>query len=398
LGGLFAAHLLRAIGWDVAVFEQESGDLAGRGAGIGTHEALFQVMKHIGLRIDDSMGVLTRSYTALNREGSIVCDVAVRRTMSAWPRFYRPLKDHLPAVCYHFGKRLKHVEPDRKGVTAMFTDGSHMSADLLIGADGNRSTVRNQFLPEIKPAYAGYIAWRAIVPEERLCHETRELLIERFVFCLIDGQLVLAYPVPLYAGDRRAYNVVWYCPTDPDTLNHLCTDAQGRRHPGSIPPPLIRPEVVARAKQAARTRLAPQIAEIVTHADQLFFQPIDDLASSSLVFANVVLLGDAAFVARPHVGAGVTKAALDAVCLAEAIAVDRDLTAALARYDQERQTFGLWAVNRGRQLAACAGLGGAPQEAPERTSREPSDRFMREHIATISDIHRLTANAAVFSA
>ncbi|WP_368735033.1 FAD-dependent monooxygenase, partial [Serratia marcescens] len=68
------------------------------------------------------------------------------------------------------------------------------------------------------------------------------------------------------------------------------------------------------------------------------FQPIYDLESPRLAFGRVVLLGDAAFVARPHVGAGVTKAALDAACLADAIAAaDGMLEPALARYDIERR-------------------------------------------------------------
>jgi len=71
----------------------------------------------------------------------------------------------------------------------------------------------------------------------------------------------------------------------------------------------------------------------------------------------VAVLGDAAFVARPHVGAGVTKAALDALCLVEAIsAAGGDLEAALARYDRERCRFGDWIVGRGRDLGASIGV------------------------------------------
>lgn len=402
LGGLFAAHLLRSVGWDVIVFEQESSDLAGRGAGIGTHDALLRVMSRIGLRIEHSMSVETRCYACLNSAGSIVREVPSRRTMSAWACFYRPLKDHLPAECCHFGMRLKRVEPEADGIAAVFADGSRMHADLLIGADGHRSTVRNQFLPEVKPTYAGYIAWRAIIPQDKLRDETRELLVERYVFCLADDQWALAYPVPINHGDLRSgppgYNVVWYRPTDIDTLNRLCTDAHGQQHVGSIPPPLIRPEVVAQAKQAACALLAPQIAEIITHSEQLFFQPIYDLDSPCLVFANAVLLGDAAFIARPHVGAGVTKAALDAVCLADAIAANKhDLNAALACYDRERQTFGRWVVNRGRQLGACLRSAGAPP-CSERDDLHRAERVMREHIATATAIHNLTAGVAVKSA
>jgi 2-polyprenyl-6-methoxyphenol hydroxylase-like FAD-dependent oxidoreductase len=402
LGGLFIAHLLRAVGWDVVVFEQEGGDLAGRGAGIGTHDALHQVMARIGVPIEHTIGVMTRCYTCLDKAGSVFREVALRRTMSAWACFYRPLKDHLPSECCHFGMRLTRVEPDARDVTALFADGSRLRADLLIGADGHRSTVRSQFLPEVNPTYAGYIAWRALVSENRLRDETGELLTERYVFCLADRQLALAYPVPKNQGDPRpgryGFNVVWYRPTDMDTLNQLCTDSEGRQHFGSIPPPLIRPEVVARAKEAACAQLAPQIAEIIVQSEQLFFQPIYDLDSPRLVFANVALLGDAAFVARPHVGAGVTKAALDAVCLADTIAANEgDLNAALACYDRERQRFGRWVVNRGRQLGACLELGCTPQPF-ERDERGRADRVMREHIATTVDIHNLTAGITAKSA
>ena len=396
LGGLFSAHLLRAVGWDVDVFEQETGDLAGRGAGIGTHDALHQVMARIGVPIERTMAVVTRCYTCLDDAGNIFREVPSQRTMSAWASFYRPLKAHLPAECCHFGMRLTRVEPDRTGIAAVFADGSRISADVLIGADGHRSTVRSQFLYNVKPTYAGYIAWRAMVPEDRLRDETRAMLSERYVFYLADNQMALVYPVPNNQGDPRlgrySFNVVWYRTTDTDTLNQLCTDSQGRQHLGSIPPPLIRPEVVAQAKEAACALLAPQIAEIVMQSKQLFFQPIYDLDSPRLVFGNAVLLGDAAFVARPHVGAGVTKAALDAVGLADAIAAhEGDLNAALVRYDRERRMFGRWVVNRGRQLGAYLELG-PPSQPFERDERQRVERVMREHIATTVAIHDMTVD------
>jgi len=106
----------------------------------------------------------------------------------------------------------------------------------------------------------------------------------------------------------------------------------------AIPPPLITPEVVAEMRAEAKALLAPQIYEIVERAPQPFFQAIFDLESPRMAVGRVVLLGDAAFVARPHVGMGVTKAALDAQCLAQAItAAPGDLMAALARYDAERR-------------------------------------------------------------
>ena len=67
---------------------------------------------------------------------------------------------------------------------------------------------------------------------------------------------------------------------------------------------------------------------------------------------RVVLLGDAAFVARPHVGAGVTKAAVDATCLADALAAHGDLDAALRHYETLTIRLGRALVARGRRLGA----------------------------------------------
>ena len=66
--------------------------------------------------------------------------------------------------------------------------------------------------------------------------------------------------------------------------------------------------------------LAPQFNAMVALCEQPFLQPIYDLEVPRMAFGRVAILGDAAFVARPHVGAGVAKAAEDALALADALA------------------------------------------------------------------------------
>jgi 2-polyprenyl-6-methoxyphenol hydroxylase-like FAD-dependent oxidoreductase len=353
LGGLFAAHLLRSTGWDVCVFERNAEDLTGRGAGLSTHPQLIDILRRIGIDFDESMGTKIGSIICLDRSGRVYLKTATARIMSSWGRLYRSLRDAFPSERYCLGRLLQRVEQDADGVTAVFADGSRTHGDLLVAADGGRSTVREQFLPALQTDYAGYVAWRAMLDETDIPRDIRAEIFEHYTFCLPEGELCLAYPVPGRNNEtqvgRRAYNIVWYRPADPErTLPDLCTDSQGRCHGTTIAPPLIRPEVVAAINRSARTLLAPQIAEIFARTAQPFFQPIFDLAPSNMVFGRVTLLGDAAFVARPHVGAGVTKAALDAASLADALA-SGDIGAGLKRYEREQQPFGRGLVALGRQ-------------------------------------------------
>src|SRR5204863_5348175 len=167
---------------------------------------------------------------------------------------------------YRLGKSLVRLEQDADGVTAQFADGTRARGDLLIGADGVRSTVREQLLSDVVPQYAGYVAWRAMLDESEVPPDIRAEIFERYTFCLPEGELFLAYPVPGRNNEtepgQRAYNIVWYRPTHPDKLADFCTDATGRRHGTTIAPPLIRAEVIAAVKAEARALVAPQVAEI----------------------------------------------------------------------------------------------------------------------------------------
>ena len=103
----------------------------------------------------------------------------------------------------------------------------------------------------------------------------------------------------------------------------MLTDASGRTHALGIPPPLVRAEVIAALREASRALLAPQLDEVVRLTPQPFLQPIYDVETPRMAVGRVAILGDAAFLARPHVAAGVTKAAEDAMALADALRARR---------------------------------------------------------------------------
>lgn len=358
LGGLFAANLLLRAGWDVQVFEHSRDDLVGRGAGIITHPELFECLARIGIPLDESFGVDIPERVVFDRTGAAVATAKIPQCLTTWGRLYELLKSAFPSQRYHLEHSVTRVEELPGRVVAYFANGSAAEGHLLIGADGIRSKVRSQLLPEVHARYVGYVAWRGLAGELTLDPAVHRDLFPRFGFSLAAREHMLGYPVAGFTRStrpgERCYNFVWYRPADESrAYPDICTDIHGHRHEMSVPPPLVRPDVVAAVRRAADDHLAPQFAEVVRKTEQPFFQAIYDLQTSAMALGRVCLIGDAAFVARPHCGMGVTKAAGDAMALADALAQTRyDVPEALRVYEKLRLNFGAAVVAHGRELGA----------------------------------------------
>jgi 2-polyprenyl-6-methoxyphenol hydroxylase-like FAD-dependent oxidoreductase len=366
MSGLLAGIMLRRRGWTVDIFERVESELAGRGAGIVAQTELIARLKALRLETD-GLGILTRTRLLLDIDGHVTLQTECPQVLTAWERVYRVLRDAFPAERYHRGRGFKAFEQTKEGVLAHMTDGESVEADVLVGADGLRSTVRGQCLPDVVPLYAGYCAWRALLPESAIPPALHRELFDSMAFCLPPGEQCVFYPVAGPNGDLRAghrrYNVVWYRPADEHTeLPWLLTDDSGVTHSVSIPPPLIRRDAVAAMRAAAERLLPPQFRAIVRLIDEPILQPIYDLESPRLAFGRVAIVGDAAFVARPHVAAGVSKAADDAAALAEALDAG-DVESALHRFEAERLPVGKKIIERARHLGAYLQ---ATQSAEER--------------------------------
>ena len=340
VAGLMTALLLRRIDWDVTVYERAVGDLAGRGAGLGVSMELLDVMARCGAAFDRSSGVAQQAHVWMEKDGSIAYEHRRNLMASAWARVYQPLRAALPAAAYRQGVALERIEED----TAVFADGTRERADLIVGADGVHSTVRRQYLPQVQPRFANYVAWRSIVPDAEVPAETIKAVTGRIVFCFPPGEMLLCMRVP------GGVYFIWYR-TVAD-LGELFTDASGRNHGLSIPPPLIRPEFIAEMKAHALEMLPAPIAAAVQKAPQPLLQAISDMESPRMTFDRVALAGDAAFVVRPHVAGGAGKAAMDARCLADSLGSEPTIEKALARYDAIQHDFGTRIVRHSRYLGA----------------------------------------------
>src|SRR5262249_54378752 len=147
------------------------------------------------------------------------------------------------------------VEQNGSEVLVHFAEGREERADLVIGGDGIRSGVRAIIAPQVQPIYAGYYIWRGAPNEADLSPATLASIFPHFVFFLPERQQVIGYPISGFDNDlrpgNRRYNFIWYRVGDANQLKEMCIDREGRQHEFSVPPPLVRDDLIARMRAEA---------------------------------------------------------------------------------------------------------------------------------------------------
>jgi len=384
MSGLFSAAFLQGIGWDVDVYERSSVELVGRGAGITVHPELVEALEASGAGTRD-LGVEVHKRIAIDRDGRITAERSLRQTLTSWDRLQRLLRETIDEAHYHLGCTFARVDQDGRGVRVQFADGVVESGDILIGGDGIRSRVRAQMAPQLQPVYAGYFIWRGAPNEADLAPETLRDVFPVFTFHLPERQQVIGYPIAgldndLRAG-RRRYNFIWYRVADAARLRDMYVDEKGVQHDYSVPPPLVRRDLIAAMREDARAILPPALLDCLAKIRQPFFTPIYDFAAPGIVFGRVAMVGDAAANARPHMGFGMAKAGGDAQALATALRDHDDIDAALRAYNAERQPIGNRIVAHGRRLGTHLGVDLKTEEDRRMHALLQSDGAMLDWIA-----------------
>jgi 2-polyprenyl-6-methoxyphenol hydroxylase-like FAD-dependent oxidoreductase len=273
---------------------------------------------------------------------------------TSWNAIYRTLRSAFAPERYHMGSTLVRIDQAPGRVVAQLSGRGAVEADLLVCADGSQGQSRRRLLPDVNPRYAGYVAWRGTLEESSAPPALAGSFDGSFTLCEArSGGHILCYLIPGSGASTRAgerwLNWVWYVNVpDGAGLARLLTDRTGRRQGASVPPGMVSAELVAELREAAARELHARFAELVVSTPDPFIQSIQDVAVPQMAFARACLVGDAAFLLRPHPGAATAKAASDASALAAAVAAaPGDLDAALAAW-QGRQ------LDHGRALLALA--------------------------------------------
>lgn len=356
LAGLFTGSLLQRSGWDVDIFERSPHDLDSRGGGIVLQPDVVEVFRRTGVDVRSlSLGVDSRNRIVLRPDGSVQSRHFAPQTQTSWSLIYTMLRAAFGDEHYHQGKALVDLDQDRgtSTVTARFSDGSRYTADLLIGADGGNSAVRGLVWPGVEPHYAGYFAWRGLIPENEMPPVSREMLHGDFGFANNAGTHILGYLVPGIGNDmrpgHRLYNWVWYRVAGQSLLDDVLVDRNGQKRVSAIPEGMLADRWLPHLHREADALLPTPFRDVVKVTQEPFMQTIRDLASDHMVDGRVVILGDAAAIPRPHTAASSSKAAANALGLADALASIADIDEALARWEPSQVALGKALLRQGSQ-------------------------------------------------
>jgi len=354
LGGLTAACLLRDGGHDVTVYERSAHELEQRGAGIGFLEASSRYLVHRAQLTLEEVSIATDRIRYLDRDGSVAHDTAYRYRFSSWNTVYRRLLAHWGTDRYLLDHEMLDFDQDQDRVVVRFAEGE-VEADLLVCADGVGSAARQRLQPDAAEAYAGYVAWRGMVPEVDLPADLAASLTDAITYYVYANSHILVYPIPGLDGSvehgDRLINFVWYRNyLDGGDLDDVLTDRHGVRRELSLPPGLATDRHVLEVRATATARLPPALAELVNRTTQPFLQVVYDIEVDRMAFGRVCLIGDAAFSVRPHAAAGTAKAADDGWALAAALDTGDDVVAALADWEPRQLKLGGELLDRTRRI------------------------------------------------
>jgi 2-polyprenyl-6-methoxyphenol hydroxylase-like FAD-dependent oxidoreductase len=204
IGGLVAALALHQRGFEVSVYEQAP-ELHELGAGVTITPNGSRVLCELGLRpaIEALVSPLKSRQMRLFNTGETwdqpVTDDGARSGAPFWPVHRGDLHQILANAlgrrapeAIHVGSRCVGFEQDAGGVTLLLENGDRVQGDALVGADGVHSRIRRALFGEGRATFTGFMAWRAVVPMERL---PAPLQHEGFVGWLGPRGQVVTYPM-----------------------------------------------------------------------------------------------------------------------------------------------------------------------------------------------------------
>jgi 2-polyprenyl-6-methoxyphenol hydroxylase-like FAD-dependent oxidoreductase len=354
VGGLFIGALLQQQGWKVEIYERSATGLAGKGAGFVPQQEVSDILREIGREDVLQSGVVANERIFLDRTGEIQGLLQTPQAQLSWDLLFQAWRDQISSQYYHLGSGVDLVSTAQDFAEIHLSDGPVHRADLVIGADGIGSVVRPAVAPNSHPQYAGYAAFRGLSTERELPKQSADMVSDRFTFFDAPGSQFLGYTVAgadgsIQPGERR-YNWVWYRQLSSEEFAKALESNDGQSRSFSAPRGGLSAKTEEELRAAARVELPDVFSEIVVKEKSPFLQGIFDYEAPVMYRGRAVLLGDAAFVVRPHTAMGIAKAAADAMELRDALIEEASVGTAFHRYNAKRMIVGSQIASYGQRL------------------------------------------------
>jgi 2-polyprenyl-6-methoxyphenol hydroxylase-like FAD-dependent oxidoreductase len=320
IGGLTAAIALRQAGLDVVVLERApSADGLSVGAGVHLWTNALQALRSVGLT--DAVAAAGTPVTAhrylswqgrplgLLRVDEVSGELGAPTVGLSRGELHRTLLTTLGDGVLRFGAECVGFEQSPRRVIVRLADGGEEHGDILIGADGIKSVIRQQLHGWTEPHYSGITAWRAICD-----YSSPQMPVGEMCIYWGPGARILHYHV---SGGR----LYW--------LSLV-------KSPPRLKDPRGGSKAAVTARYAGWPRLVEGMLEATDEAAIMRTDIVDRDPLSRWGQDRVTLLGDAAHPMYPDMAQGAGQAIEDAVCLAGALRRAADPAAALRDYEQRR--------------------------------------------------------------
>jgi FAD-dependent urate hydroxylase len=254
------------------------------------------------------------------------------------------------ATLYRLGVTITAIRQDRDRVTVDFDNGSSGDYDLVVGADGVYSTVRTLAVDDATPEYANIMAWRSVVPIRPGGLTNLMILLGKDSFFGL---------VPVGDGQTYGFGAI---------VGARFHDAPAGR--------LER----FRRRFASFGGPVPGYLAALEYDEQLHVGPIEWVETERWHNGRVLLIGDAAHAATPHMGEGGSMALEDAFVLAEELRAADTIEMALDQFIARRRPRTNWVQEQSRIAARGWAL---PPAARDAVLRERGDQMLRDRYSAL---------------
>lgn len=318
--GAAVAKALSLLGADVNVYEQAT-QIREVGAGIGLRPSTMERFRRWGIfdaiakvsSPSDYFEILTATGDPIMKEEWPEIDTFGAKThLIHRGDFIEALVGVLPEGMVHLGHKLETIEDRGDRSVLTFVNGTTVEADLVVGADGIKSVVRQQLFSDKGPVFSGEHAYRVVISAD-----------DAYGLCVDDnlrmyiGRGTKVYFLPLRHRNQVSFDITALCPDS------------------TWVPRVTRDDLLATVKgfDERIVRISRDLDMDAVSVRAVYdIDPVDTWHSDS-----VVLVGDAAHSMLHHQGQGANSAILDAGALADALAEADSVTEALVRYQATRK-------------------------------------------------------------